>query len=181
MAEKYVLLLRGINVTPSTRVAMSDLRELVSEAGYSGVRTLLQSGNVILKSSAAPDISALDRAIASRTGVNSRALVLDAARFRRIVATYPVGDVALDEIDFDESKALITFVDGMPESDVVVRLSDAELAPERLVLGAEAVYQWLPDGILATKLPAKFARQFGENATARNLRTSKKIVALLDA
>lgn len=181
MVEKYVLLLRGINVTPSTRVAMSDLRELVSEAGYSGVRTLLQSGNVILESSAAPDVPALDRAIASRTGVNSRALVLDAARFRRIVAAYPLGDITLDEIDFDESKALITFVERMPEPGAVVRLSDAELAPERLVLGADAVYQWLPDGVLAMKLPPKFARQFGDNATARNLRTSKKIVAFLDA
>lgn len=175
MVEKYVLLLRGINVTPSTRVAMSDLRELVSDAGYSGVRTLLQSGNVILESSAAPDVAALDRAIASRTGVNSRALVLDAVRFRRIVDAFPLDDVTLDE-----SKALITFVERMPDPDSVFRLSDADLAPERLVLGAEAVYQWLPDGVLATKLPAKFARQFGENATARNLRTTKKIVALLD-
>jgi uncharacterized protein (DUF1697 family) len=178
MAEKYVLLLRGINVTPSTRVAMSDLRELVSSAGYSGVRTLLQSGNVILESSAAPDVPALDRAIASRTGVNSRALALDAARFRRIVAAYPLGEITPD---FDESKALITFVERMPDPDAVVRLSEAELAPERLVLGADAVYQWFPDGVLATKLPPKFVRQFGENATARNLRTSKKIVALLDA
>jgi uncharacterized protein (DUF1697 family) len=175
MAEKYVLLLRGINVNPSTRVAMSELRELVTEAGYSGVRTLLQSGNVILESSAAPDVPALDRAIASRTGVNSRGLVLDAARFRRIVAAFPLGDVTLDE-----SKALITFVDRMPDADTVARLSEAELAPERLVLGADAVYQWLPDGVLATKLPPKFARQFGENATARNLRTAKRIVALLD-
>jgi len=176
MAEKYVLLLRGINVTPSTRIAMSDLRELVNQAGYSGVRTLLQSGNVILESSVAPDVPALDRAITSRTGVNSRALVLDAARFRRIVAAFPLSEVALDE-----SKALITFVDRMPDADAVARLSDAELAPEQLVLGAEAVYQWIPGGVLATKLPPKFARQFGENATARNLRTAKKIVALLDA
>src|SRR5665213_2371923 len=117
MAEKYVLLLRGINVTPSTRIAMSDLRELVCEAGYSGVRTLLQSGNVILESSVAPDVPALDRAITSRTGVNSRALVLDAARFRRIVAAFPLSEVALDE-----SKALITFVDQMTDEDAVARL-----------------------------------------------------------
>ncbi|MDQ1529109.1 MAG: hypothetical protein QOH77_899, partial [Actinomycetota bacterium] len=50
MAGRYVVLLRGINVNPSTRVAMSDLRDLVSELGYSDVRTLLQSGNVILDS-----------------------------------------------------------------------------------------------------------------------------------
>jgi uncharacterized protein (DUF1697 family) len=175
MTTRYVVLLRGINVGPSKRIAMADLREIVTGLGFTGVRTLLQSGNVILDSPTAPDATKLEEAIATRTGVHSRIVVVPAARFARIVADYPLGDVATDE-----SKAIITFVEKMPAASAVVRLSDEELAPERLILGKDAVYQWMPDGVLATKLPVKFVKQFGENATARNLRTSKKIVAMLE-
>ena len=175
MTTRYVVLLRGINVGPSKRIAMADLREIVTGLGFTGVRTLLQSGNVILDSPTAPAPAKLERAIAAGTGVHSRILIVPAARFTRIVADYPLLDVATDE-----SKAMITFVDKMPAASTVTRLSDEELAPERLVLGKDAVYQWVPDGVLATKLPVRFVQQFGENATARNLRTSKKIVALIE-
>ncbi len=42
----HIALLRGINVGRAKRVAMSDLRALVSGLGYGNVRTLLNSGNV---------------------------------------------------------------------------------------------------------------------------------------
>ncbi|NIS37581.1 MAG: DUF1697 domain-containing protein, partial [Actinobacteria bacterium] len=37
----HVLLLRGINVGPTTQVAMSDLRELIAGMGFTDVRTHL--------------------------------------------------------------------------------------------------------------------------------------------
>jgi uncharacterized protein (DUF1697 family) len=40
---RYVALLRGINVNPRTRLAMSDLRVLLEGLGHTGVRTHLQS------------------------------------------------------------------------------------------------------------------------------------------
>jgi hypothetical protein len=43
------------------------------------------------------------------------------------------------------------------------------------------VYGWLPDGISKTKLKPAFWKQFPPEATGRNLRTVKKLVALLDA
>lgn len=43
----YLALLRGINVGSAKRVAMSDLRALMEELGFTDVRTLLNSGNVV--------------------------------------------------------------------------------------------------------------------------------------
>ena len=43
----HVALLRGINVGKAKRVAMADLRGLMEELGYTEVRTLLNSGNVV--------------------------------------------------------------------------------------------------------------------------------------
>jgi uncharacterized protein (DUF1697 family) len=44
------LLVRGINVRRAHRVAMADLRELLTSEGHGEVRTLLQSGSVVLDS-----------------------------------------------------------------------------------------------------------------------------------
>jgi uncharacterized protein (DUF1697 family) len=170
MTDKYVLLLRGINVNPTTRVAMSELRELVSDAGYSSVRTLLQSGNVILESAIVPDVAALESAIASRTGVKSRA-VLSLEDFRRIADANP-----LLEVSDDLSKLVITFLDGDVVPAEVERPSDSDLAPERLVIEGRAIYQWCPDGVLKSRLKPAWWRQFAPVATTRNVRTVNRIL-----
>jgi uncharacterized protein (DUF1697 family) len=45
----YVALLRGINVGGHTKVDMKTLKALFEELGYSGVRTYINSGNVIFR------------------------------------------------------------------------------------------------------------------------------------
>ena len=44
---KYVLLLRGINVGVKNKVAMSDLKDMISKLGYENVITYINSGNII--------------------------------------------------------------------------------------------------------------------------------------
>ena len=170
-ANIYVALLRGINVNPSTRVAMADLRALVSELGYTDVRTILQSGNVILSSPSAPSASELDAAILARTGVRSRVVVLPLSEFAAIAAANPLLDVS-----DDLSKMVITFLDGDVDPLSVDRPSDEELAPERLVITRRAVYQWCPDGILQSKLKPSWWKQFAPLATTRNVRTVQRIL-----
>ena len=68
-----VLMLRGINIGGNRRVPMADLRALLDEAGYEDVRTYVQSGNVVLTSSAS----------AARLERNARELDLRALRLRR--------------------------------------------------------------------------------------------------
>src|SRR5437660_7435992 len=46
-------MLRAVNVG-GRRVPMPALRDLLAQAGYSGARTFLQSGNVVLESDAPP-------------------------------------------------------------------------------------------------------------------------------
>lgn len=44
---KYVLLLREINVGGKNKVAMSDLKDMISKLGYENVITYINSGNII--------------------------------------------------------------------------------------------------------------------------------------
>ena len=47
---KYVVLLRGINISGKNKIVMSDLRLLLEKNNYKNVLTYLNSGNVILES-----------------------------------------------------------------------------------------------------------------------------------
>ncbi len=151
---------------------MADLRELVGELGYSDVTTILQSGNVILTSTKAPSADRLDAAILAKTGVRSHVVVLSFADFESIAAANPLLDVS-----DDLSKMVVTFLDSDIEPSEIDRPSDAELAPEQLVIMPRAIYQWCPAGILQSKLKPAWWRQFGSIATTRNVRTVNRILA----
>jgi uncharacterized protein (DUF1697 family) len=45
----YIALLRGINVGGNKMVAMAELRALLTKLGFEDVKTVLQSGNVVLR------------------------------------------------------------------------------------------------------------------------------------
>lgn len=46
---KYIVLLRGINISGKNKVPMNDLKKYLENLGYTNVKTLLNSGNVILE------------------------------------------------------------------------------------------------------------------------------------
>ena len=48
--EKYIALLRGINVGGKRKLLMTDLKNLFSKMGLSNTITYIQSGNVVFES-----------------------------------------------------------------------------------------------------------------------------------
>src|SRR5262245_6634487 len=96
---RHVALLRGINVGRAKRIAMADLRTLVEGLGYTDVRTLLNSGNVVFtirgtpKSEPGPRI---EKALESKLGITSRVTVLTAAEVEAIIEENPLVRVAKD-------------------------------------------------------------------------------------
>jgi uncharacterized protein (DUF1697 family) len=94
------VLLRGINNLGSKRVAMAELREVVTSLGHTDVTTYIQSGNVLFTarltgSSAAGHADAaaladeLERAIADGIGVRARAVVLSGEELARCMRDNP--------------------------------------------------------------------------------------------
>lgn len=165
MTQRHVALLRGINVGRSTRLPMAELRELVAAAGGTNVATYLQSGNVVYDGTV--DAAALEALIP----VTTRVLVLSAAEFRAVAAANPLRAIATDP-----SRLFTTFVDAVPAS-----FSVPDLSPEVVVVGKRAVYQWLPEGFSNSVFTAKYAKQLGPLATARNERTVQAILTMLEA
>jgi uncharacterized protein (DUF1697 family) len=162
---RAVALVRGVNVGGNTQVPMATLREIFSSAGATDVVTVLNSGNVVFSGSVSA--ASIEKRIADATGVTTRVLIVSAARFRAIASAFPFPG--------DESRLVITFMSAVPSS---VDIPD-DLAPELVQVGPDALYQSCPNGISNSKLKPAFFRQFPADATARNLRTVKRLVALL--
>jgi uncharacterized protein (DUF1697 family) len=77
----HIALLRGINVGGRNKVAMADLREVVTSLGHADVATYIQSGNVVFTATEPePDAKALasglEQAIAKALGVRPAVVVL---------------------------------------------------------------------------------------------------------
>ena len=47
---RYIVLLRGINISGRNKVSMEKLRNILSHEGYQDVKSYLNSGNIILSS-----------------------------------------------------------------------------------------------------------------------------------
>jgi uncharacterized protein (DUF1697 family) len=45
--EKYIALLRGVNVGGKNKISMSELKTAFEEGGFADIRTYINSGNVI--------------------------------------------------------------------------------------------------------------------------------------
>ncbi len=98
-SQTYVAFLRGINVGRAKRIAMADLRVLVEGLGYTGVRSVLNSGNVVFRAvgtTAQEAAQAIEEALVLKLGVAARVFVLEHAELNAIVDGNPLLEVAID-------------------------------------------------------------------------------------
>ncbi|HYZ81782.1 MAG TPA: DUF1697 domain-containing protein [Solirubrobacteraceae bacterium] len=174
---QQVIMLRGINLGPSRRVPMAELRALFGEAGYTDVRTYVQSGNVVLESDAKPSDLEREAAalISERFGFEVPVVVRTRRELAAVVKLNPLGDVA------DNPKRYqVSFLTAKPAADVVQTLQAAAVGDERVVAHGREIYAWHPDGVARSKLWNSLAGKGlgpGVTATARNWTT---VTALLE-
>jgi uncharacterized protein (DUF1697 family) len=174
---KYVALMRGINVGTAKAVPMAELARVFESLGFTGVTTVLRSGNVVFDTGTArvdtAQIAAsIEAAVVEAIGVRSSVLVIDARRFIAIAEANPLRNVTTDG-----SKSFVTFLGSAPRT--IDEPDAAALAPEILSVGDGALYQWMPAGSQQTRVPRSFWKQFDAPVTTRNWNTVGKLVALL--
>lgn len=175
MSATHVALLRGINVGRAKRVAMADLRALVSDLGYTDVRTLLNSGNVVFTAEAdARDAAArIEEGLEARLGVPARVTVLSAAELATVLDENPF------EAD-DPSRLLVSVLADPGDMSKLEPLLEADWAPEALALGSRAAYLLCPDGVAKSRLNEAVGKVLGDGVTARNWKTMAKLRALAE-
>jgi len=131
---RVVVLLRGVNVGPSTRLAMADLRAVLADAGAQDVRTYLQSGNAVVTAPVSGLADAVQCGLRQVVGRDVAVLVRTAAQVGRVIGANPFPDK-----ESEPKRLHVAFVDPAPTAAAVealgLRHGTDELAP-----GPGAVY-----------------------------------------
>ena len=173
---RLVVLLRGINLGRSRRVATADLRALLAELGYEDVRTHLQSGNAVLATGDRPTAvaTAVEAGMAERFGMDVRAVVRTAERLAAIVAADPLGEVA-----DDPARRMVIFLPAAPDRAALRALAAEDFGDERFAASGLEVYAWCPGGIGRSRLMAALGdARLTPGGTARNWRTVTRLAEM---
>ena len=179
MMASHVALLRAVNVGGRNLIGMSDLRASFLGLGFTGARTLLQSGNVVFdggrRSSAALE-TLLEGETEKCFRVRVDYMVRTAKEWRETVAGNPFGDEARK----DPSHLVVMFLKQTPRAGAERALRAAIKGPERVRVAGRHAYIVYPAGIGRSKLtPALLERELGARGTGRNWNTILKLGALL--
>jgi len=174
---RYVALFRGINVGKAKRIAMADLRTLLSKLGYADVQTLLNSGNAVFTGEAAPAAKHAERirqVVLKKTGVDAMVIVKSAKDMAGVIAGNELGP----EAD-DHSRLLVALCTDAKSLAAVKKLASQQWGNEKLHIGKHAAYLWCADGILESKVAVALLKGLEGNGTTRNWATLNKIHALM--
>jgi len=176
---RHVVLLRGINIGPRNRIAMPALRKALEEAGFSEVRTYLQSGNVVLESSARPEAvrRQVEELIVNRFGLEIAVVVRTRAELATVVKRNPLGNVATEPKRYQ-----VTFLSAKLPAQAVRELEETAAPDEQVVVAGREVYAWHPQTIARSKLWSTLAgKTLGVTATSRNWTTVEALLELAEA
>jgi len=170
---RQVALLRGVNVGPTTKVAMADLRACFAELGFSEIKTYVNSGNVVFSGRKASPAK-VEKAIAAVAGWDVPVVLRTQAELSAVLEANPLGDVASNA-----SRYLVSFADARIDAAKAADLDPDALAPEAFAIRGREAYLWLPNGVQRSPLAKAInEKRFGVRLTARNWRTVEKLTAL---
>jgi uncharacterized protein (DUF1697 family) len=140
------------------------------------VKTYVQSGNVVVSSTASPERVARKcaRVIDDSFRLDIGVVVRTRAELAKVVKRDPFADVATNPKRYQ-----VTFLAAKPDPRVVKELAAAAVEPEQVVHIGRELYVWHPEGVGRSKLAALLSGpRLGVTATARNWATVTKLLAM---
>ena len=174
----YIGLLRAVNLAGRNTVGMADLRDLLTELGLQGVRSLLQSGNVVFQSrgrTTAQLERMLEEAAAKRLGLKTDFFVRTPAELAAVVAGNPFRREAAE----DPGHLLVVFLKRAPSSEKAAGLQRTIRGREVARVEGRHAFIVYPDGVGRSRLTgAVIEKALATRGTGRNWNTVLKLQAL---
>jgi len=170
-----VALLRAVNVGGRNLVPMADLRATFETLGFAGVRTYVQSGNVVFRHPGrASDALArrIEATVAARFGSRVQIMLRTAAELGRALGDSPFASQAAR----NPATVHIGFLSRPPANSRALDTDAERVAPDRFVVRDREIHLWYPNGLGRSKLTnALIERRLGVSATSRNWNTVTKL------
>jgi uncharacterized protein (DUF1697 family) len=176
---RYAVWLFAVNVGGNNRVPMAWLREAANDAGFTGVATYLQSGNLVLTSGASAQAvrDQVAGLIRDGLGLDIEVAVRSRAELSKVIERNPMPE-HLDE----PSRLHVSFLTGKPDPKGLGAIDAEAFAPDRFIVEGSEIYLWFPEGAGRSKLAAlPWRKRIGVAGTARNWRTVLAVRDLLDS
>jgi len=169
--SSYIVLLRGVNVGGKNILPMKELCSLLEADGFEGVKSYIQSGNLVLKFAKNPE-SAIAKLIEANFGFIPAVLALNKDEFNAAVSKNPYQEVEGKFVHFYFCKEQAALN--------LKKLEGFASATEQYELIDKVFYLHAPDGIGRSKLVSKVEACLGVPATGRNLNTVRKLSELIE-
>ncbi|MCW4462359.1 DUF1697 domain-containing protein [Sphingomonas sp. BT-65] len=171
---RWAALLRGINLG-KRQLKSAELKAVVESMGFTDVKTLLASGNVVFTADE-KDAAALEKklhdALAKETGLKSEIFVRSPQEMAAIVAANPFPEATSERPSF----VVVTFHRAPVDKAAVASLAERHDGPERMHAVGRELYIDFPDGQGRSTLhPAMSKAKLDPVNTARNWNTVLKI------
>lgn len=170
---RYAAFLRGVNVG-GINLKMADVAATFERAGFTDVRTVLASGNVLFDSQAGVDAvrKKAEKALRDAFGYDAWVLAYPVDAVAAISAVYPF------EREVEGHHSYVTFVTDEQVLDELAALAADAQPDEKIARGAGVVYWQVPKGgTLDTTIGKTMGKKrYKSSTTTRNLRTLDKVL-----
>jgi uncharacterized protein (DUF1697 family) len=151
---------------------------VLTEIGFTGVQSLLQSGNVVFRSSRKAGATlerALEREVEAQLGLRTDFHVRSLAEWESVIAANPFPD----EARRDPAHLLVVALKVAPTSAAAAALQAAITGRERVRVDGRHAYLVYPDGVGRSRLTtALLDKHLSGRGTARNWNTVLKLATL---
>ena len=181
MAEyQYLALLRGINVGGNNIIKMSDLKACFDNIGFANVRTYIQSGNVLFKSTEKDKLKLthkVEKALSERFSYKSRLVIVAYKELKSVVDGAPKGFGK----DLDKYRCDVIFLkEPLTAREAMKNVSTKE-GVDKAHMGRYVLYfSRLISKATQSRLTKIIALPMYQNMTIRNWNTTTKLLALME-
>tara|TARA_R110001583_G_scaffold54526_2_gene166787 strand:+ start:836 stop:1393 length:558 start_codon:yes stop_codon:yes gene_type:complete len=178
--EKYIALLRGINVGGKRKLLMADLKALFSKLGFSNIITYIQSGNVVFESDKDEKniklASQIEIAILDHFKLDVPIMVRKASEWEQIISDNPF----LNDKDIGIERLHLTLLDAIPEQAQIAELKQIVLDSEQFEVIGQEVFLCCKDKFSSKSKMTNtlFEKKFKCKSTSRNWKTVMKLSEL---
>ena len=175
--QRYIALLRGVNVSGKNKLAMAELKQCFEAIGFTEVRTHLNSGNVLFSGEGEGLPERIQAMIRERFGLDVPVLVITQEWLRHVLQQAPDWWGRDDKEIYDN---LIFSLPPMTGTEIAEKLGVPSAGLEQVCICGDAIFWSFDRGNYAKCSWWKKSASpgIGEWITIRTASTMKKLAAL---
>ena len=169
--ETFIAFLRGINVGGANKVPMKELKEHFEQLGFTDIKTILATGNVLFKGKPekTPNLST---ELSKKLGFDTHLLIFTYSDIKDIIDSDPFEGKEISK----DVKFYISFYSEIKKSNLQIPYNDIEKGIEILKISDKAIFSIVDIKKSGTvELMKILDKEFGTKLTTRNFNTIQKL------